>query len=98
MRVNSTRLSGLSCVYSRPPQPVSPGPAYLVRIVTSQNRRVNGREYAGLVNPEPNASERGKLGAAGADQLLLGGSDDTPAAYKALVEEYYRALARDRKK
>ena len=41
---------------------------------------------------------RRKLGAAGADQLLLGGSDDTPAAYKKLVEDYYRALAKDRKK
>ena len=41
---------------------------------------------------------RRKLGAAGADQMLLGGSDDTPAAYKKLVEDYYRALARERKK
>ena len=41
---------------------------------------------------------RRKLGAAGADQLLLGGADDTPAAYKKLVEDYYRALAKDRKK
>jgi hypothetical protein len=41
---------------------------------------------------------RRKLGAAGADQLLLGGSDDTPAAYKKLVEDYYRALAREGKK
>ncbi len=41
---------------------------------------------------------RRKLGPAGADQLLLGGSDDTPAAYKKLVEDYYRALAKDRKK
>jgi hypothetical protein len=41
---------------------------------------------------------RRKLGAAGADQLLLGGSDDTPAAYKKLVEDYYRALAKERKK
>jgi len=41
---------------------------------------------------------RRRLGAAGADQLLLGGSDDTPAAYKKLVEDYYRALAKDRKK
>jgi hypothetical protein len=41
---------------------------------------------------------RRKLGAAGADQLLLGGSDDAPAAYKKLVEEYYRTLARDRKR
>jgi hypothetical protein len=41
---------------------------------------------------------RRKLGAAGADQLLRGGSDDAPAAYKKLVEDYYRALAKDRKK
>jgi hypothetical protein len=41
---------------------------------------------------------RRRLGAAGADQLLLGGSDDTPAAYKKLVEDYYRALAKDRKR
>jgi hypothetical protein len=41
---------------------------------------------------------RRKLGAAGADQLLLGGSDDTPAAYKKLVEDYYRALAKERRK
>ena len=41
---------------------------------------------------------RRKLGAAGADQLLLGGSDDTPASYKALVKEYYRALAKERRK
>ena len=77
---------------------MSPGPAYLVRIVTPQNRRVNGREYAGLVNPEPNASERGKLGGAGTDQLLRGGPDGRPASCTALVEEYYRALAKDRKR
>jgi hypothetical protein len=41
---------------------------------------------------------RRRLGAAGADQMLLGGSDDTPAAYKKLVEDYYRALAKERKK
>ncbi len=41
---------------------------------------------------------RRKLGAAGADQLLLGGSDDTPAAYRKIVEEYYRSLAREGKK
>ena len=41
---------------------------------------------------------RRKLGAAGADQMLLGGSDDTPAAYKKLVEDYYRALSKERKK
>jgi hypothetical protein len=41
---------------------------------------------------------RRRLGPAGADQLLLGGSDDTPAAYKKLVEDYYRALAKERKK
>jgi hypothetical protein len=41
---------------------------------------------------------RRKLGAAGADQMLLSGSDDTPAAYKKLVEDYYRALAKERKK
>lgn len=41
---------------------------------------------------------RRKLGTAGADQMLLGGSDDTPAAYKKLVEDYYRALAKERKK
>jgi len=28
----------------------------------------------------------------------LGGSDDTPAAYKKLVEDYYRALAKERRK
>ena len=37
---------------------------------------------------------RRKLGEAGANQLLLGGSDDTPAAYKKLVEDYYRARRR----
>jgi hypothetical protein len=41
---------------------------------------------------------RRKLSAAGADQLLLGGSDDTPAAYKKLVEDYYRALAKERRR
>jgi hypothetical protein len=41
---------------------------------------------------------RRKLGAAGADQMLLGGSDDTPAAYKKLVEDYYRALAKERRR
>ena len=41
---------------------------------------------------------RRNLGAADADQLLLGGSDAAPEAYKKQIEEYYRALARERKK
>jgi hypothetical protein len=44
------------------------------------------------VRPAPQA------GAAGADQLLLGGSDDTPAAYKKLVEDYSPGAGEDRKK
>ncbi len=41
---------------------------------------------------------RRDLGAADADQLLLSGSDAAPEAYKKQIEEYYRALARGRKK
>ena len=43
-------------------------------------------------------SLRRDLGAAEADQLLLSGSDAAPEAYKKQIEEYYRSLARDRKK
>ena len=42
-------------------------------------------------------SLRRELGAADADQLLLSGSDAAPEAYKKQIEEYYRALARDRR-
>ncbi len=41
---------------------------------------------------------RRELGASTADALLLGASEATPAAYRKMVEEYYRSLARDRKK
>ena len=43
-------------------------------------------------------SLRRDLGAAEADQLLLSGSDAAPESYKKQIEEYYRSLARDRKK
>jgi hypothetical protein len=41
---------------------------------------------------------RRELGAAGEDRLTLSGSDEAPAQYRKLIEEYYRALARERKK
>jgi hypothetical protein len=41
---------------------------------------------------------RRELGAVDADQLLLSGSDAAPEAYRKQIEEYFRALARDRKK
>jgi hypothetical protein len=41
---------------------------------------------------------RRELGAADAEQLLLSGSDAAPEAYRKQIEEYYRALARERKK
>jgi hypothetical protein len=41
---------------------------------------------------------RRELGAADAEQLLLSGSDAAPEAYRKQIEEYYRALARDKKK
>jgi hypothetical protein len=41
---------------------------------------------------------RRDLGAADADQLLLAGPDAAPDAYKKQIEEYYRSLARGRKK
>lgn len=40
---------------------------------------------------------RRQLGAETAEQLLLLNSDDAPAAYRKAIEEYYRALARDRR-
>jgi hypothetical protein len=58
--------------------------------------RLQGQLVEGFRRFEFNLRRR--LGAAGADQLLLSGSDDTPAAYRKLVEDYYRALAKDRKK
>ncbi len=41
---------------------------------------------------------RRRLGAATADQLLQAGPDGAPAAYRKAVEEYYRALARERRR
>ena len=41
---------------------------------------------------------RRKLGVAGADQLFLTGADEVPPDYRKLVEDYYRALARAKKK
>jgi hypothetical protein len=43
-------------------------------------------------------SLRRALGAADADHLLLSGADAAPDAYKKQIEEYYRSLARGRKK
>jgi hypothetical protein len=43
-------------------------------------------------------SLRRDLGTADADQLLLAGPDAAPEAYRKQIEEYYRSLARDRKK
>jgi len=37
-------------------------------------------------------------GVAGPDQLLLSGSDEAPRAYRKVIEDYYRALARAEKK
>ena len=37
------------------------------------------------------------LGAQAADQLFLSGSDDAPAGYRKAIENYYRALAREKK-
>jgi hypothetical protein len=41
---------------------------------------------------------RRRLGAATADQLLLAGPDGAPAVYRKAVEEYYRSLAREKKR
>ena len=41
---------------------------------------------------------RRDLGAADVEQLLLSGSDAAPEAYRKQIEEYYRALAREKKK
>jgi hypothetical protein len=41
---------------------------------------------------------RRTLGDSRADELLLSGSDEVPAEYRKLIEEYYRALAREKKK
>jgi hypothetical protein len=41
---------------------------------------------------------RRELGAAGAEQLFLSGSDAAPPEYRKLIEEYYRALAREKRK
>ncbi len=43
-------------------------------------------------------SLRRDLGAADAEQLLLAGPDSAPEAYKKQIEEYYRSLARNKKK
>jgi len=37
---------------------------------------------------------RRTLGEVGANELLLSGSDEAPAEYRKLIEEYYRSLAR----
>ncbi len=41
---------------------------------------------------------RRELGTADVEQLLLSGSDAAPEAYRKQIEEYYRALAREKKK
>ena len=41
---------------------------------------------------------RRKLGASTAEQLFLSGSDDAPAEYRKLIEDYYRALAKEKKR
>jgi hypothetical protein len=41
---------------------------------------------------------RRDLGAADVEQLLLSGSDAAPEAYRKQIEEYFRALAREKKK
>jgi hypothetical protein len=41
---------------------------------------------------------RRALGDSRVDELLLSGSDEVPAEYRKLIEEYYRALAREKKK
>jgi hypothetical protein len=41
---------------------------------------------------------RRRLGVTSAEQLFLSGTDDAPAAYRKAIEEYYRALAREKKK
>jgi hypothetical protein len=41
---------------------------------------------------------RRKLGEPGAGQLLLAGPDEAPREYRKQIEEYYRALAREKKK
>lgn len=41
---------------------------------------------------------RRELGAAGAEQLFLSGSDAAPREYRKLIEEYYRQLAREKKR
>ena len=41
---------------------------------------------------------RRKLGASTAEQLFLFGSDDAPAEYRKLIEDYYRALAKEKKR
>jgi hypothetical protein len=40
---------------------------------------------------------RRRLGAATGEQLFLSGSDDAPSGYRQAIEEYYRALAREKK-
>jgi hypothetical protein len=40
---------------------------------------------------------RRRLGATVGEQLFLSGSDDAPAGYRKAIEEYYRALARERR-
>jgi len=41
---------------------------------------------------------RRKLGASTAEQMFLAGSDDAPAEYRKLIEDYYRALAKEKKR
>jgi hypothetical protein len=58
--------------------------------------RIQARLVEGVRRFEFNL--RRELGDATAEPLLLSGSDQTPAAYRKLVEAYYRALAQERKK
>jgi hypothetical protein len=41
---------------------------------------------------------RRRLGVNTAEQLFLSNTDDAPAGYRKAIEEYYRALAREKKK
>ena len=68
------------------------------RVYTDADEITRLRDQLGQTMQRFQFNLRRELGAADAEQLLLSGSDAAPEAYRKQIEEYYRALAREKKK
>jgi hypothetical protein len=68
------------------------------RVYADANEITRLRDQLGQTMQRFQFNLRRELGAADVEQLLLSGSDAAPEAYRKQIEEYYRALAREKKK